>query len=143
MNDAENASVFCPHFHRVFINHRSIDWPVLDNIKQIYVLEKLDHSIPCYEINKATTKLANNKAPGLNGVPRNVFNTLDVVNIYCLLIFYNQFWHIQADFDKWNEGQAVHVTKKSNTPYPNKWRGFTSMDIGKISIAVLCVDDYS
>ena len=93
----------------------------------------------CNNINKTTTKLANIKAPGINGVPRNVFNTFDVVNISCLLIFYNQFWHIQADFDKWNEGQAVHVTKKSNTPYPNKWRGVTSMDIGKnIYSSIMC-----
>ena len=32
--DAENASVFGPHFHRVFNNHRPTDWPVLDKIKQ-------------------------------------------------------------------------------------------------------------
>ena len=71
MNDAENASVFCPHFHRVFINHRSIDWPVLDNIKQRDVLEKLDHPISCNNINKTTTKLANNKAIWLNDIPPN------------------------------------------------------------------------
>ena len=28
--DAENASVFGPHFHRVFNNLIPIDWPVLD-----------------------------------------------------------------------------------------------------------------
>ena len=26
--DAENASIFGPHFHRVFNNHRLIDWPM-------------------------------------------------------------------------------------------------------------------
>ena len=48
--DAENASVFGPHFHRVFNNHRPIDWPVLDKIKQIYVMDELDHPISWDEI---------------------------------------------------------------------------------------------
>ena len=48
--DAENASLFGPHFHRVFNNRRLIDWPVLDKIKQIYVMEYLDQFILWYEI---------------------------------------------------------------------------------------------
>ena len=65
--DTENASVFGPHFHRVFNNHRPIDWPVLDKIKQREVMDELDQPISWDDIKKATTKLANNKAPGLNG----------------------------------------------------------------------------
>ena len=45
--DAENSSVFGPHFHRVFNNHRPIDWTVLDKINQIEVMDELDHSISC------------------------------------------------------------------------------------------------
>ena len=37
--DTENASVFGLHFHRVFNNHRLIDWPVLDKIKQREVMD--------------------------------------------------------------------------------------------------------
>ena len=37
--DAENASVFGQHFHRIFNNHRPIDWTVLEKIKQRYVTE--------------------------------------------------------------------------------------------------------
>ena len=46
-----------------------------------------------------------------------------------LLLFYNQFWHSQADFDEWHEGQVVPVPKKGDTSDPNKWRGVTLMDI--------------
>ena len=45
MNDVENASVFGLHFDRVFNNNRPIDWPVLEKIKQIYVMEELDTPI--------------------------------------------------------------------------------------------------
>ena len=71
--DAENASLFGPQFHRFFNNHRPIDWPVLDKIKQREVMDKLDQPISWDEIKKSTTKLVNDKAPGLNGVPLNAF----------------------------------------------------------------------
>ena len=43
--DAENDSFFGPQFHRVFNNNRPIDWTVLDKIKQLDVMEELDHLI--------------------------------------------------------------------------------------------------
>ena len=79
--DAENVSVFGPYFHRVFNNHRPINWPVLDNIKQREVMNELDQPISWEEIKKATTKLANNKASGLNGVLPNAFKALDGANL--------------------------------------------------------------
>ena len=75
--DAENASVFGPHFHRVFNYYRLIDWTVLDNIKKREVMDKLYHTISWDDIKKYTTKLANKKSPGLNSVPSNAFKALD------------------------------------------------------------------
>ena len=75
-NDAENSSVIGPHFHRVFNNYRPIDWPVLYKIKQREVMDKLDQPISWYEIKKSTTKLVNDKSPGLNDVPTNAFRYL-------------------------------------------------------------------
>ena len=37
--DAKNASVFGPHFHRIFNNHKPIYGTVLNNIKQIYAMD--------------------------------------------------------------------------------------------------------
>ena len=62
-------------------------------------MEKLDQPISRYEINKSTTKLADNKSPGLNGVPHNEFKALDDANLSWLLIFYNHFWNSKADLD--------------------------------------------
>ena len=50
---------------------------MLDNINQIYVMGELDTLISWEEIKKATTKLANDKVPGLNGVPDNSFKSLN------------------------------------------------------------------
>ena len=39
--DAEIASIFCPHFDRIFSNHRPIDWTLIYRINQRYGTEEL------------------------------------------------------------------------------------------------------
>ena len=63
---------------------------MLDRIKQREVMDKLDHPISWDEIKKATTKLANEKEPELNGVPPNALKALDDENLSWILLFYNQ-----------------------------------------------------
>ena len=83
--------------------------------------------------------LENDKSPGLNGVPPNAFKALDDANLYWLLLFYNQFWNNQADFEKWNKVKVVPVPKRGDTTDPTKWRGVTIMDIGnKIYSSIMC-----
>ena len=79
--DAANVSIFSPHFHMVFKKHRPIYWPVLYNIKQRELIKKIDQPISWDDIKKSTTKLANDKAPELNGVPPNAFKALDDANL--------------------------------------------------------------
>ena len=64
---------------------------MLDKIKQREVMDELDHPILWDEIKKATTKLANDKAPGLNSVLPNALKALYDANLSWLLILYNQF----------------------------------------------------
>ena len=102
-------------------------------------MDELNQHITWYLIKKPTTKLANDKARGLNGVPTNAFKAIDDKNLSWILLFYSQFWHSQYDFDKWHEGQVVPVTKKGDTVNPNKWRGVTLMDISnKIYSSITC-----
>ena len=128
--DAKNASVFGPHFHKVFNNHRPIDCPVLYKIKKIEVMDELDQPISWGEIKKPTTKLSNNKAPGINGVPPNAFKALENANLSWILLLYNQFFNSQSDFNEWYEGQVVTVSRKVDTIDPNNLREVTLMDIG-------------
>ena len=67
-------------------------------------MEELDYPISWDEIMKATTKLANDKSQGLNGVPPNALKVLDDAKLSWLILFYNQFWNSQADFDEWHKG---------------------------------------
>ena len=114
--DAENASVFSPHLHRVFNNQSPIDLTVLEKIKQREVVEELDKPISWSEIKKAIKMWANKKAPGLNDVLTNAFKALNDANLFWIMLLYNQFWHSQDELDKWNEVQLVHVLKKAIPP---------------------------
>ena len=101
-------------------------------------MDKLDQPISWDKIKKSTTNYV--KAPGLNGLPSNACKALDDANLSWLLLFYNQFWHNQADSNEWFEGQVVPVPKKGDTTDPNKWIGFTLMDIGKkIYSSIMCL----
>ena len=55
---------------------------MLDKINQIDVMEELDHPITCYETKKVSTKLENDKIPGINDIPPNVFKALNDINIF-------------------------------------------------------------
>ena len=100
-------------------------------------MDELDQPISWDYINKSTTNYV--KSPGLNDVPSNAFKALDDANLSWILLFYNQFWHNQADFDECYEGQVVHVPKKGDTTDPNKWIGFTLMDSGNnIYSSIIC-----
>ena len=111
-------------------NLHQTKWCVSKRRYNFEVIDKLDQPISWDEINKATTNLVNDKSPGLNGVSHNAFKALDDANLSWVLLFYNQFWHIQSDFEEWHEVQVVPVPNKGDTTDPNKWRGVILMAIG-------------
>ena len=53
-------------------------------------MTELYQPISWEETTKYTTKLANYKAPGLNGVPPNAFKALDNANLSWILLLYNE-----------------------------------------------------
>ena len=50
--NAENALILAPHLERVYTNHRPVNWPALDDIKQRDTVEGIDHPIEWEEIKK-------------------------------------------------------------------------------------------
>ena len=47
------------------------------------------------------------------------------------MLFHNQFWSSQSEFNEWHEGQLVPVPQKRDTSDPNKCIGITLMNTGK------------
>ena len=57
----------------MYSKHHPIDWEVVNGIRQRPTMSELDNDITMEELRKAISKLSNDKAPGLNGVPPNAF----------------------------------------------------------------------
>ena len=90
-NDKQNASVMGPHISKLYLNHQPVTWEVANDIEQWDTVPDIDHYIMWEDIKLAITKLANEKSPGLNDVPTDVFKALSNRNIDILLNFYNAY----------------------------------------------------
>ena len=91
------------------------------------------------EFTEAVNDLTNNKSPGLNGVSPNAFKAMSTNNLKVHFNFILEFWNDNLDFEEWNEGQVVPVTKSGDLSDPSKWRGVNMMDTGsKIFSSLLC-----
>ena len=135
----ENAEVLGSHFEKVLKNHHPIEWKVINNIKQRQTMHELNKTISWAELKTEISKLANDKATGLNKVPPNAFKSLSNANLAHLLTFFNQYREGEADFSEWHKGQLVPVPKSGDLSDPKKWRGVTLMDIGyKVFRRILC-----
>ena len=93
-------------------------------------MTELNAEITWEELRRAIAKLNNGKSPGLNDVPPDAFNSLIEKNLATLLDHLNTFWNDEVEFTEWNEVRVVTVTKSGNLSDPNKWRGFTLMNLG-------------
>ena len=111
--DAENASILAPHLEQVYTNHRPVNWPTLDDIKQRNTLEGIDHPIEWGEIKFAVRKLTNDKSPRLNDVPPDAFKALSNQNLNILLNFFNAYWHKKYIF--------CRMARRPGCTRPKKW----------------------
>ena len=82
-----------PHFEKFYTNHQHVAWDARIDILQRSEMIELDSDITWEELQQATAKLKNGKAPGLNDVPPDAFNSLTKKNLATLLEHLNSFWH--------------------------------------------------
>ena len=87
----------------------------------------------------AVAKLTNNKAPGLNNVPPNVFKTMSETNLLHHFNFILEFWEDRLDYLEWHKSQVIPVPKSGDPYDPKKWIGLNLMDIGaKVFRSMMC-----
>ena len=110
MKNAENSSIFAPHFDSVFSSYGSIHSTVIDKIRKIILMAHLWNKIKKY-----TTKLANEKALRLNDILPDVFKAPNEIDFTSLILFYNHFWRGQYDCDKLHLCQVFTVPKKATS----------------------------
>ena len=98
--DTENAFVMEPHFAKIYQNHYPVDFLVLCDLLQKTMILELNAPISWKELKKSGTKLSNDKSPGLNEVPPDVFKALGDQNLLTLLNFSNSYWMVENDFSE-------------------------------------------
>ena len=102
-NEEENVSVFSNHFKKVLINHKLKDTTVINDIDLREVMEDLDDPPLWKEFICAIQELINDKSPGLNVVPPNVFNSMSEENLCHHFDFITELWEEKVDFEEWHE----------------------------------------
>ena len=75
-NYKENVSIFANHFKKVINNHKLTDTKVINEIHLREVMEELDDPPFWTDYIFAIQEFTNNKSPGLNSVPPNVFKSM-------------------------------------------------------------------
>lgn len=123
--DKENIAVFSKHLTKAYNHQRLVHADAANLIARREVMESMDENIGWEEFNKAITKLKNEKSPGENGVPPNVFKCLDANNRRKVYDFVVRFWKGEEDFEEWHVGLVKLLPKSGDLRNPNKLRGIT------------------
>ena len=134
MKNAENSSIFAPHFDSVFSSYGSIHSTVIDKIRQIILMahfmeqdQKIHHKVSEWK----STKTKWYTTWCIQGTQWNKFYLADPV-LQSFLAWPIWLWQITPM-------PGVYCTKKGNIYDPNKWRGIFLMEIdNKIYSRIIC-----
>lgn len=131
MSDEDNAEVFGPHFTKVFNrNDAPVDWTILDEISQRPELTHLGEPPTPAELDRALTKLSNNKAPGASLVPPEAVKASTPEIKAALLQCFHEFWAERANPEEWHTALLKCLWKgKGDLSNPNTWRGICLQDL--------------
>ena len=99
-NNKENVNVFANHFKKVLNNHKMTGTTVINEINLRKVMGELDDPPLWTEYISAIQELTNDKSPGLNGIPPNVFKSMSEENLHHNFNFITEFWEDKVDFEE-------------------------------------------
>ena len=128
-NDKQNVEVFEKHLTKVYNNPRDRYADAAKFIRLRESSSELDAHITLREFERAVSKLRNNKASGVTGVPAEAFKCLDGEHRKQVYFYIVNFWEGEADYWEWHAGLGVMVPQKEDLSDPNKWRGINLMDV--------------
>ena len=121
------------HFKTLLNQFSEVDESVLLNIPQREVDESLAAPPTVEEVAKAIAKLKNNKCPGADGIPAEVFKyggdelTRRLYQIIC------QIWEEEDVPQQWKDASIIKLFKKGDTMECGNYRGISILTVvGKI-----------
>jgi hypothetical protein len=127
--DKENMEVLKPHLFKVYNNCKEVNFVVLNSISDNDPIDNVGVPPTFAEFELDLEGLANDKAPGENGVIPNLIKALDTD---IREIIYNEileFWNGEIDFESWHRSLLKWVHKAGRDPSScDNYRGISLMD---------------
>ena len=89
------------------------------------------------EMNFAISRLKNNKAPGPDGLPSELFKWLNEINRNTLLRHINKCWDTETLEDCMNDANLATIYKKGPTDRPENYRPIALLNITYKILAII------
>ena len=81
------------------------------------------------ELNEAIKKMKNNKAPGPDGIPAELYKWLDEESRKCILNELNKCWINESIIKDIDDAKLAIVYKKGNTELPQNYRPIALLNV--------------
>ena len=144
ISNEENAEVFAEHFTELYNIPSTFDFTVLEEMEQLEVDTemRLGETPGPGEISKATKRLNNNKAPGLNGLTAEHFKAIvdddEIFGLLCEVV--TRYWEGAQVPYQFAVGRLSIIPKGGDLTDRNKWRGITLLDVASKIVSKIVAD---
>jgi hypothetical protein len=127
------------HFNNVLNRPSSINDEAIDRLPQVATNETLDAPPSLEEIQKAIKQLSNNKAPGADAIPAEIYKEGGLALTSKLLQLFELIWQTETLPQDFKDASIVHLYKrKGNRQACDNHRGISLLSIaGKILARLL------
>lgn len=136
---SEQLKRWMEHFSSLYSTDAEIDPDALCAIPQLTTLYELDSTINLEEVRQAISRLKNNKSPGPDGIPSEVFKTGGDVLTAELLKVFQVCWQYQCIPQDLKDSNIITLYKnKGSRQDCNNYRGISLLNLaGKILARVI------
>ena len=129
------------HYSQVLNQNNDSDLSILDLLPAYSPMTSLDDEISMSEIISAIKNMKNDKSPGLDGIPAEIFKALDEDIVNSLLILFRKIWE-QGDVPQdFRDALVINLYKnKGDTSNCNNYRGISLLSVAGKFLSKIMAD---
>lgn len=138
-HEADIRSRWRDHYSSILNQDSEVDYSIIDAIPQFHIATHLDNEISTEEILTAINHLKNNKSPGNDGIPSEVYKTISHEVVENLKTCFNLIWKTGVVPRDFRDALIINVYKnKGSTSDCGNYRGISLLSVGgKILTSVM------
>ena len=130
----EQSARWSQHFQRVLNIESRFDMAVFDTLETRPIAEYLAVAPTLEELQRAISRLSNNKAPGSSGILPELIKHAGVAFRLSLLGLLRHLWRSGLVPQEWRDAELVPIPKKGDLSRCDNWRGIALLDVvGKVA----------